>query len=72
MKAGTRMTEHFAPGAVSIQVLSGRVSIRVATKAIDVAGGQLVALDRALAHDVEAREDSVVLLSVSLSSDGDA
>ena len=39
MKAGTRMTEHLAPGAVSIQVLSGRVSIRVATKTIDVAGG---------------------------------
>ncbi len=65
MRAGSRMMEHRAASAISIHVLSGRVRVHVATRTIEVAGGQLAALDRALSHDVEACEDSTVLLSVS-------
>jgi quercetin dioxygenase-like cupin family protein len=66
MRAGIHMMEHRAAGAISIHVLSGRVRVHVATRTIDIAGGQLAALDRSLSHDVEACDDSTVLLSVAL------
>lgn len=65
MKAGTRLTKHRAAGAVSIQVLSGRLEIRVGATTMDVAAGHLLALDRALSHDVHALEDTNLLLSIS-------
>jgi quercetin dioxygenase-like cupin family protein len=66
MKRGARMTKHQASGAVSIHVLSGRVQIEVGETIVEVPAGQLLALDRGLPHDVEATEDSSVLLSLSV------
>lgn len=65
MKQGVRMQKHQTAGAVSIHVLSGRVQVHVEDRTIEVAGGCLLALDRALAHDVEALEDSDFVLSVT-------
>jgi quercetin dioxygenase-like cupin family protein len=59
------LTKHRAAGAVSIQVLSGRLEIRVGATTMDVAAGHLLALDRALSHDVHALEDTNLLLSIS-------
>lgn len=64
MKEGTRMMEHRAAGAVSIQVLSGALQLRVGKETIEVAGGGLLALDRGLPHDVEAKAESSFVLSV--------
>jgi quercetin dioxygenase-like cupin family protein len=64
MKQHTRMKEHQAGGAVSIHVLAGHVRLHVGTKTVDVPMGNLLALDRALPHDVEALDDSAFVLSV--------
>jgi len=64
MNEGTRMMEHRAAGAVSIQVLSGALQLRVGKETIEVAGGGLLALDRGLPHDVEAKAESSFVLSV--------
>lgn len=67
MKAGTRMAKHRATGAVSLLVLTGRLQVHVGatTNTIDVGPGHLLALDRALSHDVEATEDTSLVLTVS-------
>lgn len=64
MKKGTRLDEHRTGGAVSIQAIEGRVQLHVARKTIELPAGSLLALDRALSHDVEALEDSALVLSV--------
>lgn len=66
MKKGTRMMRHQTAAAVSIQVLSGRVQVSVDTATFELASGSLLALDRLLPHDVEAIEDSSLVLSVCL------
>jgi quercetin dioxygenase-like cupin family protein len=64
MKQGTRMTKHQASGAVSIHVLSGSLRIHLDDRTVDVAAGQLLALDRGLPHDVEATQASSLLLTL--------
>ena len=64
MKRGTLMKKHQTGGSISIQVLSGMLRIHAVQRTFDVPAGGLLALDRALAHDVEALEDSTCVLSV--------
>jgi quercetin dioxygenase-like cupin family protein len=64
MKKGTRMSEHQAAGATSIQLLEGRLALHIGSETLDVRAGNLVALDRELSHDVEAVEDAAFILSV--------
>ncbi len=65
MKQGTLMAKHQTGGSISIAVLSGHLRIHVGRQTLDAPAGSLVALERALPHDVEAREDSTCVLAVS-------
>ncbi len=62
--AGGTLAEHAAPGAATVQVLDGHVRIRVGSEALDVPAGRLVAFDANVPHDVEAIEDSTLLLTL--------
>lgn len=62
--AGARMPEHDAPGPVTLQVLRGRLRIGTPDGAVELVPGQLLALETALVHDVEALEESDLLLGV--------
>jgi quercetin dioxygenase-like cupin family protein len=65
MKSGTRMRQHKAEGRVSIQLLDGRVCVHLADRRVDVSGGHLLVLDCGVLHDVEALEESALLLTIS-------
>ncbi len=65
LKAGNRVKEHKAEARISIQTLAGRLRLRLDKDTVELPAGHLLALDRALEHDVEAIEDSVFLLSIS-------
>lgn len=65
LKKGAHIPKHKTDGEISIQVLSGHLRLQIARRAVDLAAGHLVALDQALAHDVEAVEESAFLLSIS-------
>ncbi len=65
MKAHKRMQEHHAAGRISILTLAGHVRLHLPEGPVDVPAGSLLALDRALPHDVEAVEESAFLLSIS-------
>lgn len=65
MKSGTRMRQHRAEGRISIQQLKGQVCIHLADRKVNVSAGQLLVLDCGVLHDVEALEESALLLTIS-------
>ena len=65
MKGGTRMRQHRAEGRISLQELKGRVRIHLADRTVDVSAGHLLVLDCGVLHDVEALEESAMLLTIS-------
>ncbi|HEU4382702.1 MAG TPA: hypothetical protein VFR85_04285 [Anaeromyxobacteraceae bacterium] len=65
-KRGTRMRTHETGERITIHCISGRVRVHLPDSGhVEVAGGQLLALDRAMAHEVEALAESAFLLSLS-------
>lgn len=65
MKANTRMDEHHVDARISIQAIEGRIRVRLAEETLEIAAGELVALDYGIPHDVEALEESAFLLTIS-------
>ena len=65
MKGGTRMRQHRAEGRISIQQLKGQVRIHLADREVTLSTGHLLMLDCGVLHDVEAREESALLLTIS-------
>ena len=64
LHAGGVLAEHSAPGAATVQVLDGHVRVQVGEQTLDVPAGRLIAFDARVQHDVEALEDSTLLLTL--------
>ena len=62
--AGGRMPEHRAPGWITIHVLRGELRVRTPTAQHVLRTGQLLALAPDMPHDVDAKEESDMLLGV--------
>jgi len=69
LRKGARLEEHRAAGRLSIQVLSGGLSIQLPEGVRTLMAGQWLALDRCLVHDVAASRDSAFLLTLSWPSE---
>ena len=65
LHAGSSLEEHSAPGAVTVQVLDGRVRVRVGDDTLDLPAGRVIAFDARVAHSVDALEDSTLLLTLA-------
>jgi quercetin dioxygenase-like cupin family protein len=65
MEAGDMLREHSAPGVVAVQVLRGRTAIACEGKTVDVGEGELILFQTGVRHDLRAKEQSVVLLTVT-------
>ena len=63
--SGTRMNEHHVDARISVHGLEGRIRIRMSDEAVEVSAGELVALEYAIPHEVEALEESTFLLTIS-------
>jgi quercetin dioxygenase-like cupin family protein len=70
MKSGTRMRQHKAEGRISIQQLKGQVCIHLADRKVTMSAGHLLVLDCGVLHDVEALEESALLLTISWRREG--
>jgi quercetin dioxygenase-like cupin family protein len=66
LKKGARIPEHTADGESAFQVLSGRIAIDAEGERHELEEGQLMGLTSLIPHDLEAIEDSCVLLTVSM------
>jgi quercetin dioxygenase-like cupin family protein len=65
LHAGASLDEHAAPGAATVQVLDGRVRVRIGDETVEAPGGRLVAFNAGVRHSVEALEDSTLLLTLT-------
>jgi quercetin dioxygenase-like cupin family protein len=69
LKSGVRLHEHKAAGRISVQAVAGHIRMHVQGDVFDLPAGHLLALERALPHDVEALEDSAFLLTIAWPED---
>jgi quercetin dioxygenase-like cupin family protein len=66
MKKGTRLNEHHADGRISIQCLRGRLGVQMPSKPqVDLMTGDILILDHGIRHDVDAIEESALLVTIS-------
>ncbi len=65
MKANTVMKEHKTEARITILTVAGHIRLHLADATIELPVGNLLALDGAVAHDVEALKQSVFLLTIS-------
>jgi quercetin dioxygenase-like cupin family protein len=65
MKANTRMNKHHVDARISIHALEGRLRVRLPDQMMELPAGELIALDYAIPHGVEALEESAFLITVS-------
>lgn len=65
LQKGGHLEEHSADARISIYTLSGHVKLRLPEQTVDLPRGHLLVLDRALEHDLEALEESAILLTIS-------
>jgi quercetin dioxygenase-like cupin family protein len=69
LQAGARMSEHKTDHCVTIHALEGRLRLHVPDgDVIELAQGELLALEQTLVHDIEAVTDSVFVLSLGWSA----
>jgi quercetin dioxygenase-like cupin family protein len=65
LKSGGRLHEHRTAGRLSIQCLSGEIHVRAEGELVRMPAGTLLTLDHDVPHDVEAKSDSVFLLTIA-------
>jgi quercetin dioxygenase-like cupin family protein len=65
LKAGAKIPAHKANGRISVQLLSGHIRLNASERAFDLLPGSLLALDHRAPHDLEALEESAVLLTIA-------
>jgi quercetin dioxygenase-like cupin family protein len=65
LRQGAQLQEHQTAGWVIVQTISGRVRLRALGQSVELTAGQLLTLEPNAAHDVEALEDSVLLLTLA-------
>jgi quercetin dioxygenase-like cupin family protein len=65
LNAGKKQEEHEAAARISIQTLKGHLTLQFNDQSVDLPEGHLLALDRALRHDVAAVKESAFLLTIS-------
>ena len=67
---GTKISEHQAAGPLTFHVLSGSVTFRAGARGERLGSGELMVLESAVAHEVEALEESACLLTLAGASQG--
>jgi quercetin dioxygenase-like cupin family protein len=65
MKAAARLQEHHAGARISVHALSGHVRLHLSEETVDLRAGHLLALEKDIPHDLEALEESSVLLTIA-------
>lgn len=65
LQAKAVIREHRADARISVQALTGHARLRLPHRVVDLPAGRGVALERGLLHDVEAIEESALLLTLS-------
>ncbi len=65
MHEGSVIKPHFTSSVISVQVLEGKIRFHTEEKAIELAKGNMVALQPRIPHSVESVEESFFLLTLA-------
>jgi quercetin dioxygenase-like cupin family protein len=66
LKKEARLAEHRTKGPIAVHVLSGAVRFSARGESAELKSGSIAALDREVVHELEALEESVVLLITAI------
>jgi quercetin dioxygenase-like cupin family protein len=66
LSAGKQIAPHSAPGAITVQVLRGRIAFHVGGQTHDLIPGTLLFVSAGETHSLDAIEDSRVLVTKRL------
>ncbi len=66
LKRGARLEGQKSANRLSIHTIEGHVLVRLAEQDVDLHASCLLGLEKLLTHDVEAVEDSAILLTLSV------
>lgn len=69
LEKGAQMKEHKAPGAIMVQVLSGRIEFSVGDENVILGALDMITLEPSVLHALTALENSIVRLSLSKNDD---
>ena len=69
LEFGAHLVRHQTRGTVVIQVVSGHIKVCVFNDVFDVPVGHVISLDPHLSHDVEALEESALLITIAWPED---
>lgn len=64
LPAGKSLSEHTAPGPITVHCLEGHITFTTLGKTQELQAGQMVYLPNSEPHSVEAHEDSSFLLTI--------
>ncbi len=65
MDSGSVLKEHHADGTISIQVLKGSVDFRAQGETRSLQVNSVLTLGASIQHELEAREESAILLTIA-------
>lgn len=65
LKSGQTMKEHKAPFPIIVHVIQGKIDFGVEGETIELKNGDIITLESNIYHDLTAKEDSIVRLSLS-------
>ncbi len=65
MKAGTEMKKHQTSFPIVVQMIDGSLDFGVNDKVLNLEKGDLIALERSIPHDLKAKTDSIVRLTLT-------
>lgn len=69
LEKGAQMKEHKAPGAIMVQVLSGKIDFSVGENSVILDTLDMITLEPNVVHALAALENSIVRLSLSKNDD---
>ncbi len=69
LEKGAQMKEHKAPGAIMVQVLSGKIEFGVSDENVILNALDMITLEPNVIHALTALENSIVRLSLSKNDD---
>ena len=69
LEKGAQMKEHKAPGAIMVQVLSGKIDFSVGENSVILDALDMITLETNEVHALAALENSIVRLSLSKNDD---
>jgi len=64
IKKGATLCGHEVDGSITMQVLSGTIKAGVSGEPRRLAAGTVIALDKGIPHDIQALQDSELLLTL--------